>query len=196
VTATAAPSATATPAPAPAAGWTSYTTADGALVFDHPETWTVRDADGAAPGGIFVEVVGGNGKLHASLRTNLVTGAECAEKHPYSVIVSEPLPQLEQPGGIPRFVFESRTNPAETDPVKMTTFAYGITSGPEPSGPAACPISHFFTWPPSGAAFGGIYDPFDTTPGNPPHADTPEVYAATEEFTNIRKMITSLRPAG
>ncbi len=195
-TAAPAPSATGTPTQAPAAGWTSYTTADGQLAFDHPETWTVRDADGAAPGGVSVEVIGENGKLLASLRTNMVTGAECAGKQPYSLIVSEPLPLLEQAGGIPRFVFESRTNPAEPDPVKMTTFAYGITAAPEPTGPTACPMSHFFTWPPSGAMFGGIYDPFDTTPGNPPHADTPEVYAETGEFMNIRKMITSLRPAG
>jgi hypothetical protein len=174
----------------------SYTTADGGLVFDHPGAWTVRDAEGAAPGGVFVEVRGENGKLLATLRTNMVTGATCAEKYPYSVIVSEPMPRLEQPGGVARFVFESRTNPAEPDPVKMTTFAYGITSGPEPTGPTACPLAHFFAWPPSGAMFGGIYDPFDTTPGNPPHVDTPQAYAETDEFQNIEKMITSLRPAG
>jgi hypothetical protein len=28
------------------------------------------------------------------------------------------------------------------------------------------------------------------------HADTPEVYAMTSEFEDIRKMIKSLRPAG
>ncbi|MHA7264355.1 hypothetical protein ACX80W_14245 [Arthrobacter sp. TMN-37] len=177
-------------------GWNTYQTLDGDLAFDYPENWTIRAADGAAPGGVSVEVVSDTGKSVAALRTNLVTGAECAEKSPYGLIESQPLPALAQAGTVPRFVFEIRSDPLQADPQKGFSGAYGITSGPEPTGPTACPIAHFFTWPPSGAAFGGVYDPFDTTPGNPPHADTPQVYAETEEFGDIRTMITSLRPAG
>ncbi|WP_159619832.1 hypothetical protein [Arthrobacter zhaoguopingii] len=191
-----APTGTAPPTDPPTApGWNTYTTLDGELAFDYPENWTIVAAEGAAPGGVFIEVVSDTGKSIATLRTNLVTGAECAQKSPYGVIESRPLPALAQAGSTPRFVFEIRSDPAQADPQKGFSGAYGITSAPEPVGPTACPIAHFFTWPPSGAAFGGIYDPFDTTPGNPPHADTPQVYAETEEFGKIRTMITSLRPA-
>ncbi|WP_294570497.1 hypothetical protein [uncultured Arthrobacter sp.] len=192
-----APAETAPPTDPPTApGWNTYTTLDGALAFDYPENWTVRPSEGAPPGGVAIEVVSDTGKPIANLRTNLVTGAECAQKSRYGVIESRPLPALAQAGSTPRFVFEIRSDPMQPDPQKGFSGAYGITSAPEPEGPTACPIAHFFTWPPSGAAFGGIYDPFDTTHGNPPHADTPQVYAETEEFGKIRTMITSLRPAG
>lgn len=187
--------APATSAPAP--GLVTYTTSDGRLSFDHPGNWTVAENPGEAPvGGVSVVVNDAAGRQLASLQTNLVTGSVCAEGVPYSIIDSEPLPALAQPGGTPTFRFESRSNPLATDPVNMVTFAYGITSAPAPTGPEACPISHFFTWPPSGAAFGGIYDPFDTSPGRPQHVDTPHAYAETEEYQKIRAMITSLRPAG
>ncbi|WP_246527609.1 hypothetical protein [Pseudarthrobacter albicanus] len=108
---------------------------------------------------------------------------------------SEELPALAQGGVTPRFVFEGRAR-SEADPTKSNPVAYGITSAPQPSGPAACPIFHFFIWPPSGAMFGGVYNPFDTTPGNTPEVDTPAAYTATAEYDDIRQMITSLRPAG
>jgi hypothetical protein len=44
--------------------------------------------------------------------------------------------------------------------------------------------------------FGGVYNPFDTTPGNPPNVDTPQAYMETTEYKNVRAMITSLRPVG
>jgi hypothetical protein len=143
-----------------------------------------------------VEVLREDGKSIAALRTNMVTGAECIEKYPYSLIDSEELPALAQAGQTPRFVFEGRANPTATDAAASIPLAYGITSAPEPSGPTACPIFHFFTWPPSGAMFGGVYNPFDTTPGNPPNVDTPQAYTETSEYKDLRKMITSLRPAG
>ncbi|MGY2743513.1 hypothetical protein ACQCSU_16240 [Pseudarthrobacter sp. O4] len=166
-------------------------------MFDYPSAWTLKDrAAEAAPGGVFVEVLNKAGKSMATLRTNMVTGSECTEKHPYSLIDSEELPALAQGDAIPRFVFEGRANPNDADPAKANVLAYGITSAPEPSGPTACPIFHFFTWPPSGAMFGGVYNPLDTTPGNPPNVDTPEAYVDTNEYQDIRQMITSLRPAG
>lgn len=189
------------PAPAgtdaPAAEWKTFTTPDGKLSFDHPAEWSVTNAAGASPNsGAFVEVKNANGKPLATLRTNLAVGAECPEKYPFMTYDSEPVPALAQAGVTPRFVYEARSNPAEKDPMKATTFGYGITSAPEPTGATACPIAHFFTWPPGGASFAGIYNPFDTTPGNEPHADTPEAYADTAEYQFIRQMITSLRPAG
>lgn len=180
------------------AGWKTFTTSDGKLSFDLPAEWSIKDPAGAVPqgGGVFVEVRNPAGKSMATLRTNMVTGAECTTKQPYGMLDSEPLPALKQSGSTPRFTFESRQDNTATDPAKMTVLAYGITSSPEPTGPTACPIFHFFTWPPSGAMFGGVYNPFDTTPGNPPHVDTPEAYMGTPEYKNIRAMITSLRPAG
>jgi hypothetical protein len=179
------------------ADWKTFTTSVGQLTFDYPAEWSIKDPAGEpASGGVFVEVTNEAGKSMATLRTNMVTGAECPVKQPYSVYESEPLPALEQNGSVPRFVFEARSDTSQTDPLKVDAFAYGITSAPEPTGADACPMFHFFAWPPSGAMFGGVYNPFDTTPGNPMHADTPEVYATTSEFQDIRKMITSLRPAG
>ncbi|MBT2596147.1 hypothetical protein [Arthrobacter sp. ISL-72] len=176
-TTSASPSATATTSSSaePEAGWKSYTTSDG-LTFDYPEDWKITDPGGeAAAGGVFVKITNANGKNIATLRTNVVTGAECTQKQPFAGYESEPMPALEQSGSVPRYTFESRTDTTATDPKLMTLFAYGITSAPEPTGTEACPIFHFFTWPPSGAMFGGVYDPFDTTPGNEMHVDTPEV---------------------
>ncbi|WP_306921237.1 hypothetical protein [Arthrobacter globiformis] len=179
-------------------GWKTFTTSDGKLAFDLPSEWTVKDPAGQTPpgGGVFVEVRNPAGKSMATLRTNMVVGAECLKKQPYGMYDSEPLPALKQSGSTPRFTFESRQDDTATDPAKTTMLAYGITSAPEPTGPTACPIAHFFSWPPSGAMFGGVYNPFDTTPGNPPNVDTPEAYTETPEYKNIRAMITSLRPAG
>ncbi|CAH0273056.1 hypothetical protein SRABI83_03703 [Arthrobacter sp. Bi83] len=197
--ATSSPSATPSAgATTPAEGWKTFTTTDGSLSFDYPADWTIKDPAGQTPagGGAFVEVSKANGKSMATLRTNVVTGAECTKKQPYGMLDSQPLPALAQAGKTPRFAFESRMDPEATDPTKANILAYGITSAPEPTGTEACPIFHFFTWPPSGAMFGGVYNPFDTTPGNEPFVDTPEAYKETAEYRDIRKMITSLRPAG
>lgn len=179
------------------AGWKTYTTSDGTLAFDYPESWTIKDpADEPAEGGVAVGLVSDYGKTMATLRTNAGTGAECTAKLPFMVYDAEPVPALAKGGATPRFVYEGRTGPETGDPAGSLSLAYGITSGPEPTGDSACPISHVFTWPPSGAMFGGVYDPFDTTPGGPQNVDTPEVYMDTTEYKNVKQAITSLRPAG
>ena len=79
-----------------------------------------------------------------------------------------------------------------------TLAAYGITMMPEETGPLACPMFHLFLWPPSGALFGGTYNPANNlTPGpsSLPYLEKAKRYAGTEEYQSIRKMITSLRPA-
>jgi len=185
-----------TPAPR-AVNWQTVKTPDGKLQFDHPAEWTIKDrGTEAAPGGVFLEVLNPHGKSLATLRTNVATGSECTQRIPYSVLELVPVPALAQQGVTPHFIFELRLYPAEKDPTKANVMAYGISSAPKPSGPDACPIFQFFTWPPSGASFGGVYNPFDTTPGNEPHVDTPEAYLETAEYQDIKKMITSLRPAG
>ena len=182
--------------PVPDADWVTYTTSDGSLSFEHPMEWTVSETQEAPPDGVSVAVGDAGGRQLANLTTNLVTGAVCAAEVPYLLLDSEALPELAQGSETPRFTFEGRTDPSVTDPVKQSTLAYGITSAPEPTGDAACPLSLFFTWPPSGAAFAGIYDPFEIYPGKPQHVDTPHAYMETEEYQDIRRMIISLRPAG
>lgn len=196
-TAAASPAPTGSSAATVPAGWKTFTTSDGTLAFDYPESWTIKDpADEPAEGGVAVDLVSDYGKTMATLRTNISTGAECTVKFPFMVYDTEPVPALAQGGATPRFVYEGRTGPETGDPAGSLSLAYGITSGPEPTGDTACPISQIFTWPPSGATFGGVYDPFDTMPGGPQNVDTPEVYMDTPEYKYVKQAITSLRPAG
>lgn len=196
-TASAPPSTATSPPVTVPAGWKTFTTSDGTLAFDYPEAWTIVDPAGPpSEGGVFVALVSDYGKTMATLRTNMLTGAECPETLPFMVYDTEPVPALAQDGKAPRFVYEGRTDPASSDPSRSLTLAYGITSEPEPVGDTACPISHFFKWPPNVAMFSGIYDPFDTTPGAPKNVDTPEVYMDTTEYKDVKQAITSLRPAG
>ena len=192
------PAGTPTAGASPASDWKSFTTSDGTLTFELPASWIIKDPAGevAEGGGVFVEVTNPAGKPMATLRTNMATGSTCTERYPYIVLDNEPLPALAQGGNTPRFTFESRWDPRATDPKLMDVFGYGIVTGPEPTGETACPVFHFFTWPPNAAMFAGAYNPFDTTPGNEPHVDTPMAYMETVEYRNIRKMITSLRPTG
>ena len=203
-TATATPTATVSPtatgtAPASAA-WTSYTTADGRLTFEYPAVWRVRDPAGELPegGGAFAEVSNQAGKPLATLRTNMATGSTCLERFPYEVLESEELPLLAQGGPAPWFVFETRGNDAASGPANTPAAAYGIASA-APTGDSACAIFHFFTWPPTAAMFGAFYNSENNvTPGaeSLPYLEQAKKYAETPEYLDIKRMITSLRPAG
>ena len=190
-------------APPSSSGWKTFTTSDGTLSFDYPATWVIRDPAGEAPlGGEFVDVVNAAGKQMAALRTNIVTGAECSEQQPYLLIDSEPMQALAEPGAadqnVPRYVFEGRGDAAAPKASPPTFASYGITMMPEETGPLACPMFQLFLWPPSGALFGQAYDPANnTTPGDPalPYLEKAKLYATTAEYQEVRKMITSLRPA-
>lgn len=191
---------TATPPETTPSNWQTFTTSDG-LSFDYPPGWTARDPGGDL-GGAFVDVTNAAGKPMAQLRTNIVTGAECTVQYPYQVYDSQPLQALVEAGsadrGVPRYVFESRGDGTGPGPSPNTTAAYGITMMPEETGPLACPMFHLFLWPPSGALFGGTYNPANNlTPGpsSLPYLEKAKRYAGTEEYQSIRKMITSLRPA-
>jgi len=204
--------ATSAPAPGPSAsdgpasegptsGWKTFTTVDGGLSFDYPARWTVKDPGGAL-GGEFVDVLNARGKPMAGLRTNIVTGAECVEKTPAEVYDSEPMVALAEgggaDGGVPRYVFESRGDDPDPVATQFTVAAYGITMVPAEAGNMACPMFHLFLWPPSGAFFGGTYNPeYNETPGDPalPYLEKARLYASTPEYQDVRTMITSLRPA-
>ncbi|MEE2570502.1 hypothetical protein V1638_14025 [Pseudarthrobacter sp. J64] len=181
--------------------WTTFTTADGTLVFDVPAAWTVQDPAGelAEGGGAFAEVRNAADKPLATLRTNMATGSTCMEKYPYSVLETEELPALSQGGSVPRFIYETRGNAAQPGPADTPAAAYGITSGPLPAGDSACAIFQFFTWPPNAAMFGAFYNPENNqTPGDQslPYLELAEKYADTPEYKDIKRMITSLRPVG
>jgi hypothetical protein len=198
-TAAGSPSATGT-APASAA-WKSFTTADGRLTFDLPAAWSVRDPAGELPegGGAFAEVTNQAGKPMASLRTNMATGSTCLERFPYSVLESQEVAALAQNGVAPRYVFETRGNGTQPGPADTPAAAYGITSVPAPTGDSACAIFHFFTWPPNAAMFGAFYNPDNNeTPGGAslPYLEKAKLYAATPEYQDIKRMVTSLRPTG
>ena len=115
---------------------------------------------------------------------------------------SEPMVALAEgggaDGGVPRYVFESRGDDACPVATQSTVAAYGITMIPEEPGVLACPMFHLFLWPPSGAFFGGTYNPENnTTPGDRalPYLEKAKLYASTPEYRDVRTMITSLRPA-
>jgi hypothetical protein len=201
-TTTAMPTAAGSPtATAPAsAAWTSFTTADGQLTFDHPAAWSVKDPAGELPqgGGAFAAVTNGAGKPLAMLRTNMAVGSTCLDRYPYSVLDSEVLPALMQGEGAPRFVYETRGSGATPGPANTPAAAYGITSVPAPTGDSASCIFHFFNWPPTAAMFGAFYNPENNvTPGaaSLPYLEQAKKYMETAEYRDIRRMITSLRPA-
>lgn len=202
-TATAPPTAAGTPnatgATAPPVVWKTYTTADGQLAFDLPFGWSVKDPAGemAEGGGAFAEITNQAGRPLATLRTNMATGSTCTERYPYSVLESQELAALTQNGVTPRYVFETRGDSTDPGPADTPAAAYGITSVPAPTGDSACPIFHFFTWPPNAAMFGAFYNPANNeTPGDAslPYLEKAKKYADTPEYQDIKRMITSLRP--
>jgi len=182
-----------------AAQWTTFTTADGTMAFDLPAAWRVKDPAGelAEGGGAFAEVRNQAGKVIATLRTNMATGSTCTERYPYEILDTVDVPALVQGGMVPQFVFESRANAATQGLYSTPDAGYGITSGPAASGADACPIFQFFRWPPNAAMFGASYDPDNNaTPGDPSPTflELARQYRDTAEYSDIRKMITSLRP--
>jgi len=169
------------------------------MVFDLPAAWSVKDPAGelAEGGGAYAEVRNKGGRVMATLRTNMAIGSSCTQKYPYEVLDTADLPALAQDGVVPQFAFETRGYAGTPGPPGVQAAGYGITSGPMPSGPEACPILHFFRWPPNSAMFGAFYDPANNaTPGDPslPYPELAKKYRETAEYADIREMITSLRP--
>jgi hypothetical protein len=186
-----------------ASGWKTFTTPDGDLTFDYPGDWIIKDPRGKSPlGGAFAEVLNAAGKPMAVLETRIVTGSECVQQYPFAVLDSEPMTALAEKGvaddNAPRFMFELRGDPQAPARTAETIAAFGITMTPEEIGTLACPIFLLFRLPPSGAMFGAGYDPANNaTPGDPslPYWEKAKLYVETGEYRNIRRMITSLRPA-
>lgn len=201
VTSTPAVTSSATGTAPASESWKSFTTSDGELTFDHPAAWSVRDPAGDLPegGGAFAEVTNAAGRPLATLRTNMATGSTCMERYPYEVLESQELPALAQNGTAPRYVFETRGNDAAPGPAETPAAAYGITTMQPPTGDSTCAIFHFFTWPPTAAMFGAFFSPENNVTAGAeslPYLEQAKKYAQTQEYRDIKRMITSLRPAG
>lgn len=201
VTSTPAVTSSATGTAPASESWKSFTTSDGDLTFDHPAAWSVRDPAGDLPegGGAFAEVTNAAGRPLATLRTNMATGSTCMERYPYEVLESQELPALAQDGAAPRYVFETRGNDAAPGPAETPAAAYGITTMQPPTGDSTCAIFHFFTWPPTAAMFGAFFSPENNVTAGAeslPYLEQAKKYAQTQEYRDIKRMITSLRPAG
>lgn len=201
VTSTPAVTSSATGTAPASESWKSFTTSDGELTFDHPAAWSVRDPAGDLPegGGAFAEVTNAAGRPLATLRTNMATGSTCMERYPYEVLESQELPALAQNGAAPRYVFETRGNDAAPGPAETPAAAYGITTMQPPTGDSTCAIFHFFTWPPTAAMFGAFFSPENNVTAGAeslPYLEQAKKYAQTQEYRDIKRMITSLRPAG
>lgn len=201
VTSTPAVTSSATGTAPASESWKSFTTSDGDLTFDHPAAWSVRDPAGDLPegGGAFAEVTNAAGRPLATLRTNMATGSTCMERYPYEVLESQELPALAQNGTAPRYVFETRGNDAAPGPAETPAAAYGITTMQPPTGDSTCAIFHFFTWPPTAAMFGAFFSPENNVTAGAeslPYLEQAKKYAQTQEYRDIKRMITSLRPAG
>jgi len=119
------------------------------------------------------------------------------QRYPYSILDSQEMTALTQNGAVPRYVFGTRGNAEDPGPADTQGAAYGIVTGPVPTGDSACYMFHFFLWPPNSAMFGAFYNPANNvTPGDStlPYLEKAKRYAETPEYRDIRRMITSLRP--
>ena len=185
--------------PAPEA-WTSYTTADGVLQFDHPAGWSVRAlsspaADQFNPTGVELEVVNEGGQVMGEVITGLVTGFVQVQGSPYHEFEYVPLTGLEdrEPdrGDVPAFVFQALELP-EGFSSQMAITGWGRFTGPE-----SAVLIHGFSIDPgvSGAFFQRPIAPDTTLPVDPAltGAARLEAYMQTEEYSNIKQMMMSAR---
>ena len=145
-------------------------------------------------GGVFVDLVSDYGKSIATLRTGMVTGAQCAEKYPFSVFDSEQLPALAQVGETPRFV-RGPGYPASRRGVEVFALATASPPGPNPWGTPPVRSSTSSpgrrTGPCSAASM-----TLSTRPRVLRRTWTPRRSTSPPASTRTLPAITSLRPAG
>ncbi|WP_289603052.1 hypothetical protein [Arthrobacter sp. zg-Y877] len=180
--------------------WSSYTTVDGSLRFDHPSDWEVVELPSRANdplGGVSLQVVDG-GRVLAQLDTGIITDLSCtapAEPASYEEYESVPMPGLESKQGTDqRFVYRSLA-PAGPWGAQAT---YAVVSG-EPQA-VQCGLFDFFTLTESsGGRFAGEYGNAAGTADGPEavedYLDGAEQYRETQEYQDLKEMLTSLRNA-
>lgn len=180
------------------ASWNSYTTSDGALVFDHPTHWTVVEAAPLAndpAGGVSVRVLDAGGNTVASLDTGIIADLVCGPDTAaaYEEYDTEAMPELaSQQGTEQRFVYRSLApgTPAGGDPVAT----YAVISGTGDRG--GCGLFDFFSLTESsGGRFAGDYPEDSAAPGQS-YLDGAAAYENSPEFRDVKRMLVSLRNAG
>ncbi|MFJ7748782.1 hypothetical protein ACIQXM_02365 [Arthrobacter sp. NPDC097144] len=179
--------------------WPSYTTSDGALAFDHPGNWTVEEVPPLAndpAGGVSVRVHDAGGGLVAQLDTGLIADLICAdpdEDVQYTEYDSQQMPELDSAQGTDqRFVYRSVafSNPERGDPV--ATYAV-ISVISEIGDRGQCGLFDFFTFTESsGGRFAGQY-PAEEVAAGQSYVDAAADYANSAEFSDVKRMLTSLR---
>jgi hypothetical protein len=176
--------------------WPSYKTSDGALAFDHPGNWTVEEVPPLAndpAGGVSVRVHDAGGGLVAQLDTGLIADLICAdpdEDVQYTEYDSQQMPELDSVQGTDqRFVYRSVafSNPERGDPVAT----YAVIS--EIGDRGQCGLFDFFTFTESsGGRFAGQY-PAEEVAAGQSYVDAAADYANSAEFSDVKRMLTSLR---
>ncbi|TSE16271.1 hypothetical protein B1A87_010720 [Arthrobacter sp. KBS0703] len=196
--AAAAASASAGPLPA---GWATYRSSGGKVSFDHPGTWTVVPAAGAAPDAVNIEVKDHAGKIVAILTyggSGAVGGACFTEPVPYTVLdfAEVDLPYNPQvPDSVtPRFAFRAMEDAGGV------IATYGLTSTAGGPDGKACTIYNLV----NGTSASPIYmfaGALQMGPGNSPqqgvlqfaNLDAARAYMKTPAYADAKRMITSLR---
>ena len=178
--------------------WSGYTTTDRSLSFDHPQDWTVTELPALAndpAGGISVEVTDGSGRVLARLDTGIIADLSCtapAESASYVEYESVPMPELDSAQGTEqRFVYRSLA-PSGSRAAQAT---YAVVSGQQQGAP--CGLFDFFTLSESsGGRFAGEYPAGEAQEDPRSYLDGAARYPDTQEYRDLRRMLTSLRNAG
>ncbi|KAD3515125.1 hypothetical protein GD627_12555 [Arthrobacter yangruifuii] len=176
--------------------WSSYTTADGSLRFEHPPEWDVRELPALAndpAGGVSLQVVDAGGRVLAELDTGIITDLSCtdpAEPAAYVEYESIPMPDLDsKQGSEQRFVYRS-LGPSGGRAAQAT---YAVVSGQQPAG--QCGLFDFFTLTESsGGRFAGEFAD-SAGASQEEYLEGASRYRETQEYRDLREMLTSLRNA-
>ncbi|MCQ1954242.1 hypothetical protein [Arthrobacter sp. zg-Y238] len=176
--------------------WATYTTADSSLRFEHPSGWDIRELPARAndpAGGVSLEVVDDGGRVLARLDTGIITDLSCsepAEPASYVEYESVPMPALEsKQGSDQRFVYRSLA-PSGGLAAQAT---YAVVSGQQQS--PECGLFDFFTLTESsGGRFAGEYAASSGV-SQEEYLEGVSRYRETQEYRDLREMLTSLRNA-
>ncbi|MCQ2001604.1 hypothetical protein [Arthrobacter zhaoxinii] len=147
-------------------------------------------------GGVSLEVLDGGGRILARLDTGVITDLSCTEPAaPASYVEYEsvPMPELDSMQGTDqRFVYRSL---APSGP-RNAQATYAVVSGGQ-EGQGQCGLFDFVTLTDSsGGRFAGEYgDGSGDAQDTDTYLDGAERYRETQEYSDIKEMLTSLRNA-
>ncbi|MER1997792.1 MAG: hypothetical protein ABTA24_15030 [Arthrobacter sp.] len=185
----------AVPEPADPA-WSVYEIDAASLEFEYPSGWSVQQVPALAndpAGGVSYEVRGADGDVIAWLDTGIITDQVCAGMQPpvtYTEYDSVDMPDLKSAQGTSqRFVYHS-VAPAAGDAL----VTYAVVSTPALSAEqAACGLFDYFSLTPSsGGRFAGVVPP-DEGSDAAAHLEKAAAYANSAEFSDVKRMLVSLR---